>query len=196
MMKAGLALGVNPNTKREDDDFYATNPHAMRIALPYLQHIGLSHDVWECACGEGHLSQVLSDNGYSVWSSDLVDRGYGDVIDFLQYNNRFEGDILTNPPFKLAKEFVEHGMSLINDGNKVFLFLKIQFLESKERYKLFKQYPLKWLLVYSERQHCARNAEFEKHKATTQCYAWFVFEKGYVGKPRIDWIIESEVIEK
>lgn len=52
-MKAGLMLGVNPNAIREKNDYYATNPHAMEIALPFLKKIGLSKNIWECACGGG-----------------------------------------------------------------------------------------------------------------------------------------------
>lgn len=188
-MKSALMLAVNPNAEREKNDFYATNPHAMEIALPYFKAIGLSHNVWECACGEGHLSEVLIKNGYNVYSSDLIDRGYGDTKNFLACTEPFDGDILTNPPFKLAEKFVQRGMELVDDGHKVCLFLKIQFLESKSRYELFKKCPLKHLMVYSERQQCSKNADFKKYKATTQCYAWFVFEKGYVGKPDIEWII-------
>lgn len=76
-MKSALMLGVNPNATREENDFYATNPHAMEIALPHLEDVGLSKNVWECACGQGHLSKVLENNGYNVYSSDLIDRGYG-----------------------------------------------------------------------------------------------------------------------
>lgn len=181
-------LGVNPNTTREENDFYATNPHAMKIALPHLASCGLSKNIWECACGQGHLSEVLIENGYNVYSSDLIDRGYGEVKDFLACNDKFDGDILTNPPFKIADSFVRHGLDLIDNGRKVCLFLKIQFLESKERRKLFSECPLKHLFVYSERQQCAKDAEFDKYKATTQCYAWYVFEKGFCGEPTIRWI--------
>lgn len=190
-MKAALMLGVNPKAKREENDFYATNPKAIEIALPYLVKCGLSKNIWECACGEGHISKVLLSNGYQVKSTDLIDRGFGEVLDFLETHgtNSSDCDIVTNPPFKLAEQFVERGMNLITNGHRVCLFLKVQFLESKSRYALFKKYPLKKLLVYSERQQCAKDALFEKYHATTQCYAWFVFEKGYDGEPTIDWII-------
>ena len=190
-MKAGLMLGVNPNAKREDNDFYATNPKAMELALPFLEKAGLSKNVWECACGQGHLAEVLKKNGYIVTCTDLIDRGYGEVKDFLKCtgSNFYDGDILTNPPFKYAEQFLEKAMDLITDGHRVCLFLKVQFLESEVRYKLFKKHTLKELLVYSKRQQCAKDGDFEKYKATTQCYCWFVFEKGYTGKPTIDWII-------
>ena len=188
-MKSALMLGVNPNAIREENDFYATNPKALKTAIPLLEEVGLDTNVWECACGMGHLSEVLKENGYNVKSTDLIDRGYCDeTLDFLKCTESFNGDILTNPPFKLAKEFIEKSFELIPNGNKVFLFLKIQFLESKQRKEMFEKYPLKHLLVYSERQQCAKDADFEHLKAKTQCYAWYVFEKGYTELPTIMWI--------
>ena len=188
-MKAGLMLGVNPNAKREENDFYATNPKAIESVLDIFNQIEVSNKVWECSCGQGHISKVLKENGYDVLSTDLIDRGYADYeVDFLETTDKFNGDIVTNPPFKLAEEFVEHGFELIENGNKIALFLKVQFLESKKRKALFEKYPLKHLLVYSERQQCSKDADFERYHATTQCYCWFVFEKGYDGKPEIEWI--------
>jgi len=186
-------LGANPKEPREENDFYATNPKALELALPQLEALGLSNKVWECACGQGHLAEVLKKHGYNVLATDLIDRGYGDgIIDFLDCDYHFDGDIITNPPFKLAEKFVEKAFELIDDGRKVMFFLKVQFLESKKRNKLFKKYPLKKVLVYSERQQCAKNAEFEKYNATTQCYCWYIFEKGYTGEPTIGWIMEEE----
>ena len=33
-----------------------------------------------------------------------------------------------------------------------------------------------------------KDADFEKYTATTQCYCWYVWEKGYEGEPIIRWI--------
>ena len=187
-MKSGLMLGVNPNAKREENDFYATHPHAMEVAIPILREIGMSKNIWECSCGKGHLSEVLKENGYNVYSSDLIDRGYGDVKDFLQQNEKFNGDILTNPPFKLAESFIEKSMELLKDGNKAMFFLKVQFLESKGRKELFKKFPPKYVIVNSERQQCSKDGDFEQYHATTQCYCWYIFEKGYIGDSKLLWI--------
>lgn len=188
MMKAALMLGVNPNAEREVNDFYATHPSAIITALPKLKEYGLNNNVWECACGIGSISEVLKNNGYNVYSSDLIDRGYGEVKDFLKCQDKFNGDIITNPPFKYAVEFVEKSMELLEDGNKAFFFLKIQFAESQERKELFEKYPIKAVLAYSKRQRCCKDAEFDKYKSATQFYAWFIFEKGYKGKTILDWI--------
>ena len=39
--------------------------------------------VWECACGGGHLSEVLKTRGYDVKSSDIIDRGYENIVEKL-----------------------------------------------------------------------------------------------------------------
>lgn len=189
-------LGASNHTdkEREVNDYYATEPKALELLLD-LENF--SPYVWECACGEGHLSEVLKSRGYKVKSSDLVDRGYADteVIDFLKVKKAdikadFSRDIITNPPYKYAKDFVEHALDISIDGTKVAMFLKVQFLEGKARRKLFEKYPPKVIYVASSRLLCAKNGEFEKMRqggGSAVAYAWFIWEKGYEGKTTICW---------
>lgn len=196
-MKAALMLAVNPNATREENDFYATDPNAIIKAKDFFQSINLNHDVWECACGEGHLSKALTNLGYNVKNSDIIDRGYGERLDFLNCQDKWHGDILTNPPFKFASQFIEHAMTLLDEGGLAVFFLKIQFLETKKRAEIFKKYGLKYVGVNSERVCCAKNGEFNQYfkqdengvyKGGTQLYCWFVFQKGYQGDPVIKFI--------
>lgn len=125
--------------EREENDYYATEPKAIELLLAEEK---FSSDIWECACGEGHLSKVLLEHGYKVKSSDLVDRGYGKGgVDFLKQTEPCAIDIITNPPYKFAKEFVEKALELIDDGCKVAMFLKLTFLEGKARKKIFAKSP-------------------------------------------------------
>ena len=50
---------------RETNDYYATNPESLEIFLKRLEkdNIKLNKNIWECACGEGHLSKVLDRGG-------------------------------------------------------------------------------------------------------------------------------------
>ena len=190
-------LGVNPNAIRQTEDFYATDPNALRL---FINRFGkdnneIAQNVWEPACGQGHLAEVLEEYGHKVLATDLVNRGYGEggidsLADFLlDGKNTFNGDILTNPPFKVAEKFVEKAMdSLEQKGNRLFLFLKIQFLEGQKRKELFEKYPPKYVYVYSARQLCCKDGEFEKYTATTQCYAWYIWEKGFTGETTLRWI--------
>ena len=151
----------------------------------------ITHKVWEPSCGAGHLSKRLEERGYKVYSTDLVDRGYGrGGCDFLSLDkeNVWNGTILTNPPYKFAKEFIEQALRLVTPGNKVFMFLKLQFLESKKRRKLFDTKQLKTLYVSSCRIICAMNGEFDKYPSSAIAYGWYEFEKGYHGDPIIKWI--------
>lgn len=186
-----LGASNHSDKERQIDDFYATDPHSLAILLNALKRdkFSLHKNIWECACGKGHLSKVLIDNGYDVYSSDLINRGYGEYNkNFLNTVGISKHDILTNPPYKYAKEFVEHALDILDDGYYCVMFLKIQFLEGQARQELFKKYPPKYVYVNSARQLCAMNGEFEKYKATAICYCWFIWEKGFTGEPVIRWI--------
>ena len=176
--------------ERQIDDYYATEPKATQLLLDKVQ---FSNVVWECACGGGHMSEVLKQNGYSVYSTDLVDRGYEDtiILDFLKFNTLNNIDIITNPPYKYAKEFVEHALDISSYGVKVAMFSNLTFLEGKGRKKLFEKYPPKVVYVSSSRLQCAKNGDFQKYGkgvGTAVAYAWYVWEKGFNGKTIIEWI--------
>lgn len=172
--------------ERETNDYYATDPKALELLLDKESFAPL---VWECACGEGHLSKILEKRGYSVVSTDLFDRGYGKgEVDFLKWEGEFDGDIITNPPYKLALEFTKHAIEIVKDGHKVMMFLRIQFLEGKERRKFFEKYPPYLIYVSSSRLTCAKNGDFEGHRSSNAvCFAWFIWKKGFTGEPRIRW---------
>lgn len=176
--------------ERQLDDYYATEPKALELLL---EREKFKNNVWECACGGGHLSEVLKTKGYEVFSSDIVDRGYTEtkIIDFLEYSEMNSWDIITNPPYKYAKQFVEHALDISIDGTKIAMFLKLMFLESKSRKELFEKYPFKTLYVSSARLQCAKNGDFEKYGkgvGTAVAYGWYVWIKGFQGKPTIEWI--------
>ena len=189
-------LGASNHTDkdRETNDYYATKPKALELLLKLED---FSPYVWECACGEGHLSEVLKSHGYKVKSSDIIDRGYPntEVVNFLEVSKRdidtdYSRDIITNPPYKYAKEFVEHALDISMDGTKIAMFLKVQFLEGKARRALFDKHPPKVVYVASSRLLCAKNGDFEAIKAgggSAVAYAWFIWEKGYKGDTIVRW---------
>lgn len=171
--------------EREQHDFYATDPETLE---PLLRKVTFAHSIWEPACGLGHLSMRLKDHGFNVKESDIINRIGNDTIDFLKYDGKFIGDIITNPPYSKAKEFCEKALEVIPEGNKVAMFLKLTFLEGKSRRAFFERNPPFWVYVFSERQKCAMNGDFDKLKGSAIAYAWFVWVKGYKGAPNIEWI--------
>ena len=184
-------LGASNHTEkqRQENDYYATEPKAAELLLEKEQ---FSHVIWENAVGEGHLAEVFKKHGYSVKCSDVIDRGYPNthILDFLKFNpnKELDLDIITNPPYKYAKQFVEKSLQCISQGHKVAMFLKLQFLESRDRKMFFETFPPKTIYVASGRLICAMNGEFEKYPSSAIAYAWFVWEKGFKGDPSIKWI--------
>ena len=183
--------------KRQEDDYYATEPKALELLL---RRESFNINVWECACGGGHLSEVLKEAGYIVFSSDIANRGYKEtrIIDFLEFRGINSRDIITNPPYKYAKEFVKHALDISVAGTKIAMFLKLTFLESQSRKELFREYPFRTLYVSSARLRCAKNGEFEKYKknSTAVAYGWYVWVKGFKGKPVIEWRSEERRVGK
>lgn len=187
-----LGATSHSHKEREEDDYYATPPKAVK-QLCKLENF--SHEILEPCCGEGHISKVLIDLGYDVESSDLVNRGYGDKFcSIMDLEGPYDKDIITNPPYKYSLEFAKKCLSLVADGHKVALFLRLHFLETSKRYYFFKQYPIKTVYVSSNRLGCAKNGEFdlidkdgELNGTSAVCFAWFVWEKGYKGKTTLDF---------
>lgn len=172
------------NEEREENDFYATDPNAVQLLL---NKESFSNSILEPCCGEGHISKVLIENGYDVVSSDLIDRGFGEQKNFFDYK-KFNGDIVTNPPYKYAKEMVEKSLEIIPDGHKVAMLLRIQFLESEKRKEFFKQYPTETVYVSPKRMQCAKNGDFEHYSNGAVMFAWFVWRKGYKGPIKIKFL--------
>ena len=173
--------------ERAEHDYYATPPEAVEELLKVEK---FTKKVWECACGEGHISKVLEAHGYEVISTDLIDRGFGEgYVDFLKTEKtNIPFDIVTNPPYKFAKEFAEKAIEVIADGRKVAMLLKIQFLESVKRRELFDKHPPMKIYVFSRRVGCALNGDFEATANRAMCFAWFVWQKGYTGDTVVKWI--------
>lgn len=184
---ATLSASNHSEKEREKQDYYCTDPRAVE---KLLEKEKFNHYVWECAAGELHISNVLEKHGYKVRSTDIVDRTGGkiEVLDFLSAApDDMSPDIITNPPYSMATEFVRHALDISMDSTKVAMFLKIQFLETKKRYELFKEYPPKRIYVFVNRVNCGKNGVFGKDSSAV-CYCWFVWEKGFKGKPTVDWI--------
>ena len=169
---------IGHGNNRVQDDFYPTPSNA---TMALLEREKFDGNIWEPACGDGAISKLLKLQGYDVYSTDLVDRGYGDKhFDFLN-SWELHDNIVTNPPFNIGTKFAIHSLHCAR--KKVAIFQKLTFLEGKERRdKLFALNMLKSVYVFSERQ------AFGDHKGGMLAFAWFVFDKEYQGKAEISFI--------
>lgn len=189
-------LGINKQHTTKDwetDDFYATDPVALEKLIQAAPHIFAGNKVvWECACGNGNLAQVLGSYGFPIFASDLKNRGYGfSNTDFLEQINFIDADvILTNPPYVLATEFAVHALEILPPGGVYVALMNLSYLAGQKRYaQLYSTGQLREVYVFSKRVECWRNNDREQHGGKLMAdYAWYVFQKGYTGQPTLYWL--------
>lgn len=182
-------------------DLYETPPAATRALM---RHEPLPRHIWEPAAGRGAIMNELCAAGLLVSGSDLVDYGNPRIIsgrDFL-----FEraappgyGDcIVTNPPYLIAGEFIEHGLTLVP---LVIVLLRLAFLEggdeggsresSRRRARLLDGGQLARVRIFRNRLPMMHRDGYAGPKTTSAtAYAWFVFNRNHSGPTilkRISW---------
>src|SRR4051794_16930131 len=168
--------GFKPTTKRKADlngpDFYYTPAWATHALI---ENEAFEGEIWEPACGDGEMSRVLELTGNRVISSDLYDRGYGEVgHDFLA-STRVYDNIITNPPYNSAEGFVRS--ALRNSRRKFALLLRLAFLEGARRYRtILAPTPPSRVRTFSERITFYPRGAAQKGSGTT-AYAWFIWDK-------------------
>ena len=175
------------------DDF-PTPPWATRA---FLQHIldgetGAARSAWEPACGRGHMSQVMAEYFGLVKASDIHDYGFGEVGDFIKSIAPVQTVdwIITNPPFRLAEEFLMRALPLATRG--VALLTRTVFIESVGRYeRLFNVCPPTIVAQYVERVPMVKG-RLDRKASTATGYAWLVWEKTKdFGSTQLRWIPPS-----
>mgnify|MGYP000088286008 CR=1 FL=1 len=175
-------IGFNERGDRQKDDFYAT-PAAATDALLSVETF--KGGVFEPCCGEGHISKRLIEHGYTVESSDLINRGYGTSgRDFL-FEREQRDNIITNPPYaKMSLQMARHAQSIARQ--KTAFLLKITFLEGIARRSFFEDYPPIRIWVFSRRMALMKDGQ--SYSGGMMCLAWFVWETGSTKSPTIGWI--------
>lgn len=161
---------------RPRSDFYPTPPSATRALLRVESFKG---PVWEPACGDGAIARVMDEAGLDVVASDLNDNGYGRPgIDFLMAYKLLGREIVTNPPYSLANEFVRHALSL--GADKVGMLMRLAFLEGIRRSDIIDNAGLARVHVFRERLTMAPKGVAVKGNGAV-AFAWFVWERGHDG---------------
>jgi len=139
-MKWETAIGGNGN--RRDRDFYPT-PYEVTEALMTMLDLPKTTKVWEPACGDGAIVNVLRNMGYECIGTDITT---GDDFRFTDMPEGIDW-IITNPPFNLSEDFIRRSW---DHGKPFALLLKSQYWHAAKRYSLFYEchptsiYPLTW----------------------------------------------------
>ena len=201
-----FATNKTMNQSERGFDFYPTPDEAIKALLQRERFEG---NIYECAVGAGAITDKLLEFGYmDVFGSDIREDSFyhspspnglyrntsGAGVDFLdkeQVNRFLAGrsvdNIITNPPFGTRFEpFAIHALELAS--RKVAFLARLSILEGQSRYRnLFSNQPLRTVYVFSHR------IQFVEGKSNVMAMCWLVWEKGYTGRPQIEWITKDSI---
>jgi len=189
-LSSGTARGP---LRDRGNDLYETSECATLALLRVEQ---LPKRIWEPACGRGAIVRVLRAHGHEVLASDLID--YGDPTCFYRRDFLLEHKlpkccecILTNPPFSLAEEFVEHALELCPH---VIMLLRLAFLESERRSRILDTGSLARIHVFRRRLPMMHRDSWTGPKASSaMAFAWFVWDRGHIGPATINRVSASQM---
>jgi hypothetical protein len=192
----------------ENLDYFPTPPWATRAACEFLEaRIGplgrLS--VWEPACGEMHMAKPLSEYFAHVRASDVFRyRPEHELADFLTAAAPIEARdsadwVFSNPPFKLAEQFIEAGLKVARRG--VAMLVRSAFIEGQSRFEtLYSSMHPSFALQFCERVcmlegRLIRANEIDpfsgdgNRASSATAYCWLIWIKGMPADDcRLCWI--------
>ncbi len=191
MQNTSHAVMAQRTEPKDSPDDFPTPPWATRGLIEHIIEDKASLAAMTClepACGAGHMSKVLKEYFGEVRSADAYRYGYGDVRDFLTYpyeTNAVDW-VITNPPFRLAEEFVIRALRVARLG--VAILARTVFLESVGRYNgIFRDQPPTKFAQFVERVPMVKG-RLDGKATTATGYAWLVWEKELTGHSKLMWV--------
>ena len=191
-------------------DYYPT-PRGLFAALH--KHEKFPGTVWEPACGTGELAKEMKNCGVNVvLETDKVNYGYGNSIGDFRNISYSADHIITNPPYRLSREFIQHAVGKKTRGqtvsqgcakSKVAMLLDLNFLASAIRRDFFADYTPVRIWVFRQRITMYSPASLRKRLEKrlkdglditkkpppgTRAYAWYVWDTAHRGLPTVDWL--------
>jgi hypothetical protein len=173
-------------------DFYPSPPWVIEALAA---HVDLaSKRIWECACGDGSMAAALETVGATVFATDIEDRGYGAMFDFVSTlpnpRHPFDGAV-TNPPFgsrgKLAEKFIEVGLQRIGAVGFLALLLPNDFDSAVTRYHLFAD-----CAAFAAKIVLTKRVKWFEHPGTCaqpkENTSWFLWDQRHRGPPTISYV--------
>lgn len=146
--------------------------------------------VWDPACGGGNIVKEARAAGLEAVGSDKVIRfTHAHKWDFLVSGRASHPNIVCNPPFGIATQFIEHALSL--DPWKVAMLLPSNWVQGDKRSRWLQSTPLKTIYFITPRPSMPPGDFLEaggKAGGGTTDFAWFIWERGHRYAPMVSWL--------
>lgn len=190
MQNTSHAVMAQRHEAADSPDDFPTPPWATRALIEHVigrdRVRGLA--CLEPACGRGYMARTLAEYFGQVDAADAYHYGFAPVRDFLTYPYEAKSHdwVITNPPFRLAEEFVDRALVVARKG--VAILARTVFLESVGRYEnIFSKQPPSIFAQFAERVPMVKG-RVDRKASTATGYAWFVWEIGAPAAPCLAWV--------
>src|SRR5262249_12969528 len=149
-------------------DCYETPEWVTAALIPYID---TKRCAWEPAAGSGKMAAELRKHGFEVSATDIES---GDDFLKLAMRNSHIQVIVTNPPYALAREFIEHALELTKPVNgAVAMLLRTDFDHARTRKHLFGDCAAFWTkLVLTKRIRWIEGSTGQP----SFNHAWFIWD--------------------
>ena len=181
----GKNFSLNSNKNRPKSDFYQT-PYSLTELL--LKSESFSGNVLEPACGDGAIVKVLNDFGFETISYDIE-------TNFLNETKTYD-NIITNPPYSLAKEFILKAFEV--SKSKIAMLLPLNYLHGIERFQsIYSLKKLETVYVFTRYPLLEQTIRSDgKFKTGMMVYAWYIWNLSFSGYPTIKWLNNNNFVIK
>lgn len=163
--------------ERKERDLYETPEWATIALLPHLHARLNPRDlVFEPAAGGGKMVAALEQCGFYVDAADITTGA-----DFLKCQETEAKAIITNPPYELAREFIERALTMMRDrGGLVAMLLRTDYDHAKTRQHLFSGHQ-----AFAKKVVLTKRIKwFEDSKGQPSFnHAWFIWDWQHKGAP-------------
>ena len=181
MKTIGKNFSGNNQGQRRKSDLYET-PYSMTEQL--LERERFDGTILEPACGNGAMVRVL---GKAT--------SYDSETDFLKETRQFD-NVITNPPYSLAFEFIQKAKEVAQ--KKIAFLLPLSYLHGQKRHETIwqdKDFPLSRIYVFTRYPMLGDPLRKDgKYRTGMMVYAWYVWVKGDEGEPAIRWIDNNKYV--
>ena len=177
---------------RASDDWYVEPAWCVEVLLDRVEFIKGFHDP---CCGLGTIPLAGRARGLQTSGNDLRTRapGWG-CQDFLTDFTR-HADIVTNPPFAIAVEILNHALATTIPGGRVAALVQAKFLFSQKRQPLFHRSEMERVIILSKRPSMPPGEMLLKHGEAVRRngsldFLWAIWRVGRPpGPPTIEWAL-------
>jgi len=167
--------------ERVEHDLYETPAWCTEVLL---RHVVFQRKILEPAAGRGAIAKVLSKNNYEPICQDLMVRDYVPCEEFNFFKREYvpkSFDIITNPPYDKAEEFVRHALAITGGTQKVAMLLRNEWDCAHTRTDLFTDEVFRMKIVLTRRPRWIADTDGSpRHN-----YAWYVWCHGWYAPPEL-----------